>query len=269
MIVRCHGRSEIVSSARTSVTCPFRGEIDATHRSSGVADRGARRQGSAVHARLDDGDSIGRDAKQLGHALSRRLAGDDDTTDAGQGASLADFERRRVLTRNAGLVGQGMVDERHETQPRGFALHERGHHAARESVHEDCGAVRNRRQRRRRFDKRGVRRPRKTVREVADVHTPAEPAQPLDDAPVVDVAAGRRVEASGDDETRSTSRRPSNDADATCDSCSVTRMLSTADAPVPSSPRPRAAATRSKIVRARTSVVVLRPLNAGSSSRLR
>src|SRR5439155_26692163 len=87
---------------------------------------------------------------------------------------------------------------------------------------------------------------------------------------IVFVPAGSRFDRSGNDEGDVAAHTAaSNDADATCDSCSVTRILRIAR---PSDPRPPlriAAATRSNTVFARTSVVVLRPANAASSSRLR
>ena len=100
-------------------------------------------------------------------------------------------------------------------------------------------------------------------------------AQPVDHATVVDGAAGARLDRARERgsteriamkdcgpeplDAEGGGRRPSNDAEATCDSCSVTRTDSIAPAPGPRSPRPIAASMRSKTTRARNSVVVFRP----------
>src|SRR5580692_3628489 len=102
-----------------------------------------------------------------------------------------------------------------------------------------------------------------------DPHLPAQVAQTRDHAAVIDVPAGRRLQVTGNDELQQTHahRRlssPSNAAQATCDSCRVTRKALTDAAEGPSRPSRIAWVRRSKTVRARNSVVVLRPAKSDS-----
>ena len=102
---------------------------------------------------------------------------------------------------------------------------------------------------------------------------PAPAPQPGDHPCIVDVAPGLLVQRAGHDQVQLEPGcghgRPSYLPQATWDSCSVTAIDVIPCAPGPSSPARAADASRSKISRARNSVVVFRPANAGSSSRLR
>src|SRR5262245_56787020 len=107
------------------------------------------------------------------------------------------------------------------------------------------------------------------------MHGPARRAQSVDYMAIVDVAAGAGIEIARHDEHCSV-RHPeaasvlsSNDAEATWDSWSVTRICSTASPPGPRSPLLAAVVNLLKITWARNSVVVLRPANSGTSSRFR
>ena len=92
------------------------------------------------------------------------------------------------------------------------------------------------------------------ARDLVHADGPAAPLEAGDDLAVVAVAAGPRVEAprhhdvdSGAASGRVHQRTgPSYDAQATCDSCSVTRADSISPAVGPSSPRPIAWTMRSK-----------------------
>ncbi len=187
------------------------------------------------------------------------------------------------------------MHERDDPKPRRRALDFVRQHAERQAVDDDDAPCREVRQNARRLFAFGRGRRREPAAQLPHVDPPPVVAQRLDQTPIVFVAARSGVEAPGHDEhyraqaiakpsvasdarahscvsrqSQPTAGRPSNDADATCDSCSVTRTLSIAFASRrPSAPRRTAAARRSKTTRARNSVVVLRPANAGSSSRFR
>src|SRR5262245_63614901 len=89
------------------------------------------------------------------------------------------------------------------------------------------------------------------------IDAPTLPPKSFRDASVVNVTAGARVERTGCDERDrghsydALSTLASKDADATCDSWSVTRMCSSAVAPGPSWPRPIDATRRTKTSRTR------------------
>ena len=196
-------------------------------------------------------------------------AGDDHAGHRGQGPSFAAGEARPRFRRQARLVRNRMVHEGQDTQPpavRGDRFRQE-----RQPVDEHPRSVREPGQHpvqarpRRRI---GVgERPFQAVH----VHAPAAAPQSGRHAGVVDVPAGSLVERAGRDQVQAgrAHKLPSKRPQAMWDSCSVTAIEVTPPAPAPSSPARIAAASRSKISRARNSVVVFRPANAGSSSRLR
>src|SRR5436190_2534793 len=112
--------------------------------------------------------------------------------------------------------------------------------------------------------------PRKPAAEIDDVNLPANRCKLRDDTAVVTKTAGRcgKVARDGDD------RFPhhngaSYEARANGDSAMVTRSAASSRPSRPNLPARAASATRSKMCRVKTSVVVLTPWNCGSSSRLR
>ncbi len=205
--------------------------------------------------------------------------GDQPPRGRGTGADdRPDLRERRRLRRQQpstrgfvqpGLVAERMMHQRHQPQPRRLRRQLLSQHPAGQPVDHQRRAPRQRRQRggggspRRRVGKR------KAVWQPHDSHVPALRRQPRDQPPVVAVAAGRRVEPTGDREMHP--HHPSsasNQARATWLSCSVTRSRFSRPAS-PSRPARAAAASASKTLRQRNSVVVNRPASSGSSSRLR
>src|SRR5690606_7625251 len=123
-----------------------------------------------------------------------------------------------------------------------------GQRAEREAVDQHRPARRNLREHLGRVSKRLLARKREALVEFAHFHAPALALELLRHAPVVDRAARPRVEPAGYDdgdrfhELERASMRPSYAADATCDSCNVTRSASISLAPAPRSPRRMACA---------------------------
>ena len=76
-----------------------------------------------------------------------------------------------------------------------------------------------------------------------------ETARRAKDAAVIFITAGQRVEVAGncEENARHAATGPSNQARATCDSCSVTRILTMPSPPGPSAPERAAAAMASKM----------------------
>src|SRR4051794_34633247 len=103
-----------------------------------------------------------------------------------------------------------------------------------------------------------------------DADRPSARTQASDDLAIVSIPAGSGAEITGNHEPEISRHRrdvvtgPSYAAQATCDSWSVILSDAMPRACSPSSPSEIAAQTRSKITRARNSVVVLRPANAAS-----
>ena len=85
----------------------------------------------------------------------------------------------------------------------------------------------------------------------------------------IDVAPGRPVDIARNGEEGWLHKSDSYQPRATWLSCSVTRILRMRAPPSPRAPRPITAASPSKTCLARNSVVVIRPLKVGSSSRFR
>jgi hypothetical protein len=98
------------------------------------------------------------------------------------------------------------MHERREAQPGPLPFHQIRHGSERQSVDQHPGTGRYRGK-----DRRGVvERRRRWVGKAGiqrlHVHGPAVPAEPLDHPPVVDVATGRRLELSRDEEDQRTHR---------------------------------------------------------------
>src|SRR3954469_821385 len=174
---------------------------------------------------------------------------------------------RPLARRQPGSVRERHVDDRHEAQPPRLVFDDVRHRPERKAVDQDDIAVGNRGE----LWGGGVDRWRQRVGDRIDLDDPDIPSpglQSLGHPPVIDGPAGSHRDRAGDND-----RDPfheivfSYDAAATCDSCSVTFRLSMPAAFGPTSPSAIARATRSNTYRAMNSVVVLRPLNAGTSSR--
>src|SRR5687768_10074085 len=144
------------------------------------------------------------------------------------------------------------------------------HHAEGEAIDHDRTGFRGcEKPGQRKLARRAVR-IRERATEVDHLDLPAKRAQFRDDAFVIGEAAGRRVEAPWHRERRALHEScASYQARATCDSERVTRIAFSSLALRPNLPPRAAAASRSKMCLVRNSVVVLRPLNSGTSSRLR
>src|SRR5262245_45397893 len=134
------------------------------------------------------------------------------------------------------------MNQRHEAKPRSMAFDELRNRAERKAVHQRDGASTKIFEHRRRLCHCARRRPRKAAVKRLDIHGPARRAQSVDYMAIVDVAAGAGIEIARHDEHCSV-RHPeaasvlsSNDAEATWDSWSVTRICSTARPPGPRSP---------------------------------
>src|SRR5262245_19772756 len=111
---------------------------------------------------------------------------------------------------------------------------------------------------------------RKTIAKVDHLRPPTQRRKLCDDAPIIPVAAGWCGEVARYREERvSYHRDASYQARATGDSATVTRIDLSALPSRPSLPARAAAARWSKRCLVKNSVVVLMPLNCGSSSRLR
>src|SRR5215211_1080228 len=152
-------------------------------------------------------------------------------------------------------------------QPRGRV----GHHAERKPVDHDAQAMRC-------GYEPGVRTSvgdrTWTGKFAAEIENPRLPAEPLelgDHAPIVDIASGRRgkVSRNGENEVTHHHNGASYHARADGDSPMVTRIALISRPSRPSLPARTASASRSYTYLVRNSVVVLTPLNCGSSSRLR
>src|SRR5262249_6892977 len=114
------------------------------------------------------------------------------------------------------------------------------------------------------------RRTRKALADIKHIHPPAEPWKLGDDAAVIGVAARRRRKVAGH---RERDHIPHNGASyqapADGDSATVTRMTLSSPPSRPSFPARAVSASLSYTYLVKNSVVVLAPLNCGSSSRLR
>ncbi len=229
---------------------------------------GASGQRRGIGSWLDDRDLFGPDAVRLERPHSRRSR--DNARPCGrQRPPFTLLEPVGLLTIDADVGGKRQVDERNEVETPTFAFHLRRHRAERETVGEDEGTVRNRCKRVRRSLERRRGWPGKGTVELVDVDHPAACPQTSDDPAVVLIPAGSLCDRPWNDDRDPPHTRPSNDADARCDSWSVTRRLSIPAALDPTSPLDMAAAMPSKTARARNSVVVFLPLSEGSSSRFR
>src|SRR5262249_19410801 len=110
----------------------------------------------------------------------------------------------------------------------------------------------------------------KTIAKVDDLRAPAERRKLRDDPPIVGVAAGGSAEvARYREEDLLYHSGASYQARAVGDSATVTRIDASSRPSRPSLPARAAAAKCSNRCRVKNSVVVLMPLNCGSSSRLR
>ena len=201
----------------------------------------------------------------------REIAGDYGSGCRGQRFSLAFREAHARFCRESRLVRHGMVHQGEDAQASPVRDDRAGQAAQRQPVDEHPRSVAEPGQ-------HAVQtRPRRGVgvgeRPLQAVHVdpPAAALQSGRHPRVVDVPACLLVERAGHDQVQAgrAHGRPSYRPHATWDSCSVTAMEVTPPAPAPRSPARIAAASLSKISRARNSVVVFRPANAGSSSRLR
>src|SRR6185312_4328367 len=177
-------------------------------------------------------------------------------------------ERGGLVHAEPGFLRKRMMDERDDPKTAGFVFDVARHRAAGQTVYDHQHSVRDRCQLACCFTKRSRIWKRKRRADAPDLDAGAGRAKTFDDAAVVDVPAGRRIQITGNDEgDQGSYKRPSYDADATWDSFNVIFMLSTPCPLRPSASRLIASARRSKIVRASTSVVVFFPLSEGSSSR--
>src|SRR6516165_3186187 len=114
---------------------------------------------------------------------------------------------------------------------------------------------------------RGVR---KRVADIKHACLPAECRKLRNDAPVVDISAGGGLKIAWNGEYGLLHHSvASYQARASGDSATVTRIALSSRPSRPRLPRRALSATSSKMYRVRNSVVVLTPLNASRSSRLR
>ncbi len=196
-------------------------------------------------ARLHDGNPAGSHAVPIegGSGCPTR---DDDQLHRGQRAALALLEAPGDMGLDTRFGGERVVHKSNEPQPSGFMPHFVGHHAEREPVDEHGAGIGNRGECLRSIEPRRRRRLWKTVVQLTHNHRPAETAEACNHLPVVRVAARQRVEAPRhqQEERAHSASGPSKDAQATCDSCSVTRRLASSVAPGPRSPRRTAATSR-------------------------
>src|SRR5579862_5021660 len=138
------------------------------------------------------------------------------------------------------------------------------------TVDDDRTSLRHVQQLRPRLRPPRVARPRESFTKIDKGNLPTDSLELGDDAFVVSVAAGRRVQIARHGEARMSHHKgASYCARATCDSESVTRIDLSSRPARPSSPARAGFASPSKICLLRNSVVVLMPLNSGVSSRLR
>ena len=126
----------------------------------------------AIGSWLDHRDLFGPDAVRLERPHGRRSR--DNARSCGrQRPPFALLEPIGLLTSDAGVSGQRQVDERDEVEAPTFAFHLRRHRAERETVDEDEGTIRNRRERLRRTFERRRGWPRKGAVDLVDVDDPA------------------------------------------------------------------------------------------------
>ena len=216
-----------------------------------------------------DRDARGTDAVIGDERVPRRWTRDDDMGRMRQRHALACGERARVMRQEPRLKRQRVMHQRHRP------ARQDGQQVWREGTEGEAvdqqQVVRGKRAQEPSSLAQVVRRRcRKALRQsqMFDVH--AIRRHPRNDLAIIGIAAGERGEISGNGEMRAHARQataPSYQARATCDSCSVTRILAMPSPPGPSSPLRAAAAISSKIYLERNSVVVWRPANFGSASR--
>ena len=285
--VRRQRRSRSSASASSSTACPLRGVSVATHKQVAALRAGLRRVDARRRAERSAAARDGRrQARRRGSGRRRRRtrrAARAQST--GSCRSRARRARARCARRSraaararveTGLERERMMDKRDDRQTRSPRCRARVRAREREAVDHDDAVGRQRGEFRACVAQRRRRRPRETVVERVHARRPAELARPARICAIVDVAAGRRVRdrrarhrssrvaclARRPKPLRSVlAARPSYDADATCDSCSVTRMLLDAARRRRRARRAcdRRRDPRRRSRRARNSVVVFRP----------
>src|SRR5712691_7524861 len=146
-----------------------------------------------------------------------------------------------------------------------------GKHAERKPVDHDDPSVRHGREPRPRCVKACRARAGEFIAEIENVRMPAQAAELGDHAPVVGVTSGRRVEVAWNRKDKASAHHTgaSYHARADGDSAIVTRIAAISRPSRPSLPARTCSAIWSNTCRVRNSVVVLRSLKSGNSSRLR
>src|SRR4029079_1318945 len=165
---------------------------------------------------------------------------------------------------------QGMMNQREQRMPaRNFRRNVR-QDSERQTVNPDRLAVRDLQHKGLRARSRCLIWRRKSFADVETFDVPVQSSEFGDDPPVVGVAAGWRIETAWHRENDALHHKgASYCARARCDSESVMRSSLSSRPGRPSSPARAGLAKPSKIYLDRNSVVVLLPLNSGTSSRLR
>ena len=227
--------------ARAPARCPGSATVMLVRRHAEIGREQARR----AAARDDDALRHGqRRALRTREAASRRSGASPLSKASGwwTSATIAPAERRTRAGRH-GAVGEP-VDEQHRAA--GVARQEPASVSARSSAARMREAARQREMARR------------------SRRSPAAAPEP----PVIGVAAGRRVEIAGNREGDLKHRAaPSNQARATWDSCSVTRMRAMPSDPGPSAPARAAWPWRRRCAGTGTRSWCCCPANCGSASR--
>ena len=266
-----HGRSAVAASAASNTSWPLCAVTAATHSSSpprSVPE--ARPAGSTPgcgHVNLVRRQRVAQQQPVPGP----RTRGDDGG-DGGQNGTLAGLARRRPGDRAAPHRGTcGRERPAAAGRPRGPGCRAPWRRSGRRSA-------RRRRPRCRRSAGQRAAPPRHRAT-ASDPGAACLDHLPTDDRRVRRRSGGRRCcrrsvspgrrGSAGTDEVHGTHSARSYEAQATCDSCSVTAIPARSLAASPKAPACTRSARRSATTRASTSVVVVTPAKSGSSSRLR